>query len=174
MHPTGQKVAKDIEHAFYLYYRPLNLYALHYLNDIDRVEDIVQECFVCLWELLRKGEEIADIRSYLYRMVRNRCVDACRAEEKAGSRIPPEELAETLPEDEYEERSFIEARLWTAIDSLPARCREAFLMHKQQGMSYQEIADRLGISVHTVENQIRKALKVLRGKAKMIYYFFFG
>lgn len=174
MRQTGQNAAKDIEHAFYLYYRPLNLYALHYLSDIDRVEDIVQECFVCLWEQLEAGEEIADIRAYLYRVVRNRCVDAWRAEEKAGHRISSEELAEQLPEEEYEERSFIEARLWTAIDCLPVRCREAFLLHKQEGMTYQEIADRLGVSVHTVENQIRKALKVLRGKAKMIYYFFFG
>lgn len=60
--------------------------------------------------------------------------------------------------------SFREAKLWTAIELLPERCREIFLMSKRDGMTYREIAEELNLSEKTVEHQISKALKTLRGK----------
>ena len=60
------------------------------------------------------------------------------------------------------------------IDALPTERRNIFLMAKQQGMKYKEIAEQLDISVKTVEGQMGKALKTLRDKAIKIYLFFFG
>lgn len=76
-----------------------------------------------------------------------------------------------LSDDDAMERSLHEAELWTAIDSLPRRCREVFLMSKRDGKRYREIAEELGISEKTVEHQISKALKTLRGKVSDFFYF---
>ncbi|MGL4410576.1 MAG: RNA polymerase sigma-70 factor [Bacteroidales bacterium] len=163
-----------IEEAFKYYYRPLNLYANHYLNDIDAAEDVVQECFADLWEKSNRSGEVLDVKSYLYKMVRNRCIDHVRQTTNEVRELLPTDAEGIISDEECEERSRIEARLWLAIDSLPERCREIFLLNKRDGLKYQEVADRMGLSVNTVENQVRKALKVLRDKAEKIYYFFFG
>lgn len=63
------------------------LYALHYLQDTDLVEDVVQECFTTLWEKLEQGASVANRRAYLYMTVLNRCLDHLR---KKG--IPTESL----------------------------------------------------------------------------------
>ena len=67
------------------------------------------------------------------------------------------------------EDSQVEARLWTAIDSLPDKCREIFLMSKRDGYKQEEIARELGISLQTVKNQVSKALKILKDGAVKIY-----
>jgi RNA polymerase sigma-70 factor (ECF subfamily) len=64
--------------------------------------------------------------------------------------------------------------LWTAIDSLPEKCREVFVMSKRDGLKYEEIAEELGLSVNTVRNQISKALKILKEGAQKIFSFFFA
>ena len=66
-----------------------------------------------------------------------------------------------------------EARLWKQIDKLPPACKNILLMCKRDNMKYQEIADKLGISVKTVEAQIGKAYSILRNKAKEIYMYLF-
>lgn len=173
-HSGEPSLLRTMEEAFKCYYRPLNLYALHYLQDVDSAEDVVQECFVALWEKLHSDAEISHLKAYLYQMVRNRCIDHLKQANVTDDRIDAAGLANSVIDDEYQEGSETEARLWTAIDSLPEKCREALLLSKRDGLKYQEIAARMGISVNTVENHINKALKVLRTKAKDIYYFFFG
>lgn len=163
-----------MENMFRNYYRPLNLYALHYLHDIDAAEDIVQECFAQIWEKLNAGAEISDPKAYLYSMVRNRCLDCFRNEAYAEERLRPSEVEETLSDEACRERSELEARLWTAVDALPEKCREALLLSKRDGLKYREIAERMGISVNTVENHIAKALKMLRKRSADLYFFFFG
>ena len=63
--PNQTSLLPKMEEAFKCYYRPLNLYALHYLKDVDHSEDIVQECFVALWEKLNSDTLITDLKSYL-------------------------------------------------------------------------------------------------------------
>lgn len=167
-------VLKIIEDTFKCYYRPLNLYAIHYLKDLDEAEDVVQECFADLWEKLNSNKPVSDIKSYLYRMVRNKCIDHLREEMSVMRDVLPVDLDSIVSDDESEKTSRIEARLWTAIDNLPERCREIFLLNKCDGLKYQEVADKMGISIHTVDNQISKALRLLRNKADKIYYFVFS
>lgn len=164
----------DMDHAFRQYYRPLCLYALHYLSDTEDAEDAVQDCFAELWERINQGRMIADLKSYLFTMVRNHCLDSLKRSNAIDVSVSPTDLADCVPEEEYEERSFVEARLWTAIDSLPERCREALLLSKRDGLKYEEIAERQGVSVNTVKNQVSKALKVLKEGGRKIYMFFFG
>ena len=81
---------------------------------------------------------------------------------------------EDLTEEERIIRSERDARLWTAIDHLPTERKKILLLSKRDGLTYQEIATELGISIKTVEHQISKALKTLRETAIKIYTFFFG
>lgn len=165
---------KTFKEYFIQYYRPLCLFALHYLKDIDNAEDIVQDCFTELWERKDDKANIADIKPYLYTMVRNRCIDVLRKESLIDCNIEPSDIEGLISDEECEERSYDEARMWTAIDSLPEKCREVFLLAKRDGMKYEEIADKMNISVNTVRNQMNKALKTIKEGVHKIYMFFFG
>ena len=152
------------------YYRPLCIYALHYLHDIELAEDVVQDCFV---RLLEHSDEPQNARSWLYRAVHNHCIDQLRRHNPLLTDIQPEDVDGLISDEEAQERSFSEARLWEAIDELPARCREVFLLAKRDGLTYHEIAQRLNLSEKTVEHQVSKALKRLRGQQSSFFFFFF-
>lgn len=163
-----------IEDLFRLNYRPLCMFALHYLQDADLVEDVVQECFTVLWEKLEQGADVANRRAYLYMSVRNRCLDYLRRKGLPTESLKPYDTYGIIDDDDAEERSVMEAKLWTAIDSLPEKCRQVFLMSKRDGLKYEEIAEELGLSVNTVRNQISKALNVLKNGAVKLYTFILG
>lgn len=148
-----------IETIFKRLYKPLCIYAMHYLSgNIDEAEDVVQDCFVKMWEVRPDNE-----RAFLYTAVRNACIDRLRRTHPETMDFAPHDLDGMITDNEARDRSILEAHLWDCIDNLPERCREIFLMSKRDGMKYAEIADELGISEKTVEHQISKALKRLRG-----------
>ena len=151
------------------YYRPLCLYALHYLKYLNAAEDTVQDCFV---RLLERADETDNYRAWLYTAVRNRCIDQLRRSKGTEADILPEDLEGTISDEEAQERSVHEAELWAAIDALPPRCREIFLLSKRDGLSYSDISQRLGLSEKTVEHQISKALKRLRNQKEQFFYTF--
>ena len=107
-------------------------------------------------------------------MVRNRCMDQLRKKGIPTESLKPYDTYGIIDDDQAQERSQTEARLWTAIDSLPEKCREVFILSKRDGLKYEEIAEELGLSVNTVRNQISKALKVLKEGVQKVYMFFFG
>lgn len=172
MPPTENDI--NFDDLFRYNYRPLCLYALHYLQDVDLSEDIVQESYAALWEKLQEGEHILNRKSYLYMMVRNRCLDHLRKKGIPTESLKPYDTYGIIDDDDAQERSQTEAKLWTAIDSLPEKCREVFIMSKRDGLKYEEIAEELGLSVNTVRNQISKALKVLKEGVHKLYTFFFA
>ncbi len=155
----------DMESLYKFYYRPLCMYAMHYLGDGMLVEDVVQDCFIKFWE--KSGtEKIAHPKSYLYMMVRNACLDTLRR--MPDNKETLEAAEKQMDDDQLKEDSFVEARLWTAIDSLPAQCRRVFLLAKRDGKSYEQISRELRISTNTVRNQVSKALRILREGAERI------
>ena len=154
---------------FKRYYRQLCLYAAHYLKgDIAASEDIVQDCFVKLWQQDHADKcSITDKRAFLYTLVRNACIDTLRRQHPEMTNIDPSDLEEIISDEEAIDRSEQEAKVWETIDALPDRCREVFLMAKRDGMTYNEIAEALNISVKTVEHQISKAMKKLRNNKNL-------
>ena len=164
-----------LESKFKELYRPLCLYALNYTGKYEDAEDIVQQLFAELWERETAGKlEIANVKSYLYTAVKNR---GLKFIQRARAVQPIEDAGEVAADENSDEevlRAEREARLWDWIDELPTERRNIFLMAKQRGMKYKEIAGELGISVKTVENQMGKALQSLRAKVIKIYLFFFG
>ena len=150
-----------IDLMFQQYYRPLCLYATHYLHDVDEAEDVVQDCFV---RLMQRKMLPQNIKSFLYTSVRNACIDLLRRQSPIVADVSPSDLSGVISDEQAQKSSFREAELWTAIEQLPDKCREIFLMSKRDGMTYREIAEELSLSEKTVEHQISKALKTLRGK----------
>ena len=158
----------DIRELFHFHYRPLCLYALHYLKDADAVEDVVQEAFTAWWQ---KGDVADNAKAYLYAIVRNRCVDILRRQGRQAEQLQPEDAAGAISDEEAVDRSALEAQLWEAVDRLPAKRRELLLMSKRDGLSYEQIAEATGLSVNTVRNQISRALQSLRNSADSILDF---
>lgn len=156
----------DINSLFKTYYRPLCLYAMHYLNgDTVIAEDIVQESFVKMWQCKPKNN-----KAFLYSAVHNACIDHIRKNKATLTEILPQDIDGAISDEDAQTRSFTEARLWTAIDDLPEGMRKVLLMSKRDGMKYREIAEELGISEKTVEHHIASAMKKLKGKKKDILF----
>ena len=135
---------KEFETYFRQLYMPLGMYALRMVNDADVAEDLVQDAFVKAWTYAGEGRRIDSFAPFMYRTVRNVCLTYLRdRRETVGE--------ECIPEADDE-----------AIDDLPAQCRRVFLLSKRDGLSNEEIAEELGISVKTVKNQMTKAFSRLR------------
>ena len=161
-----------LEKYFRWMYRPLCLYALNITESYEDSEDIVQQIFVELLEKAVAGSlEVGDMKGYLYTVVRNRAVKYAK---KNQGKVSVESAMYLTDENTLSISVEEEALVWDWIDALPTERRNIFLMAKQQGMKYKEIAVQLDISVKTVEGQMGKALKALRDKAIKIYLFFFG
>ncbi len=133
------------------------MYALRIVDNTSDAEDIVEETFMKAWQAISSGTEIGHFKSYMYRCVRNECVSFLRGKKEM-------EPIDSIPEisEEVMDTSFRDARIWKAIDELPEKCREIFLMSKRDGLSNAEIAEELNISVKTVKNQMTKAFARLR------------
>src|SRR5688572_24764796 len=152
------------------YYDPLSKYAYSLVTDHDAAEDIVQEVFVRIWEKHQSIIQSPQVRAYLYRAVRNTCFNHLGAQKKR----PVSSLSETdLGDDDsiawtVEEEPDVDdlpnyrALLQQGIDQLPEKCKEVFLLSRSGNLSNQEIADNLGISIKTVNNQTWKAMKLLK------------
>lgn len=129
-------------------------------------EDIVQEV---IFKYLQKESSISiqvKLSTYLNRAVTNQAIDYLRKEKKVVN-LPIEDLQ--IAEEETvktEEQEYLERRVKLALAELPDKCKEVFIMAKIQDMKYKEIAEELGISIKTVENQMGKAFKMLREKLK--------
>lgn len=138
-------------------YLPLGMYALRIVDDADCAEDLVEEAFLKAWQVIENGGDIDNFQGYIYRSVRNECISFLRnRKETTGIDSIPEADEETV------DTSVRDASIWQAIDGLPERCRQVFLLSKRDGLSNEEIADELGISVKTVKNQMTKAFSRLR------------
>ena len=148
---------REFDIFFRRMYLPLGMYAMRIVDDAQCAEDIVEDAFTRAWQMIENGKEFDDFKAYMYRSVRNGCISFIRSrKETVGVECIPEVDEETVDTSERD------ARLWKAIDSLPDKCREVFLLSKRDGLSNEEIAERMDISVKTVKNQMTKAFARLR------------
>jgi len=157
------------ENVFRKYYAPLCIYASKYIKDLDVAEEVVQELFYKLWEKRDKLNINVSLKSYLYRSVYNGCLqylnhrtieikyeDYYRKHNKeynndASESVRMQELNDIIN---------------NTINSLPERCRKIFLLNRYEGLKYREIAEKLSLSVKTIEANMGKALKLLRRNLK--------
>ena len=138
-------------------YLPLGMYALRIVEDTALSEDIVSEAFSKVWQKIEAGKEIESFQNYMYRAVRNDCISFLRnRKETVGLENVPE------VDDEIIDTTERDAKIWKAIDDLPEKCRQVFLLSKRDGLSNEDIALEMGISIKTVKNQMTKAFSRLR------------
>lgn len=157
------------EMLFRTYYQPLCNYAYTFVQDRDEAEEIVQSTFLNVWE---KRDNLAihtAVKPYLYAMVRNACLNVIKHEkikqqhvamEMAVGERSVESVARTVMASE------LETRIYQAMDKLPEQCRLVFKLSRFEELKYAEIADQLNISIKTVENQMGKALRIMREQLK--------
>lgn len=162
----GDKAA--FESLFRAFYPRLVQYAHKILQDRDEAEEMVQQVFITLWEQQQELNIHSSLKSYLYRAVHNRCLNSI---EKARVRTlyAQETLANTSEEIQplqSLQHNELQKEMARALDKLPEQCRRVFELSRYEGLKYAAIAEVLGISVKTVENQIGKALRILRLELK--------
>ena len=146
------------------YYKPLCIYALQFSSSLPDAEDFVQGVFVTLWSKRKEIKIQTSLKSYLYKSVFNSCMQNKRREKKIEESLELlkwEILQEHIEEDGALLSQRIE-RIKCLVDALPDRCKEILLLSKREGYKNIEIAEKLGISIKTVESQISIAFKKIR------------
>ncbi|RAW03441.1 RNA polymerase sigma-70 factor [Pseudochryseolinea flava] len=160
---TGDITA--FEMLFRNYYQPLCNYAYTFVQDRDEAEEIVQATFMSVWEKRDALEIRTAVRPYLYAMVRNACLNVIKHEKikqvhAAGEIAFAERSVESVTRTVM--AAELEDKIQEALLKLPEQCRLVFKLSRFEELKYAEIAEQLNISIKTVENQMGKALKIMR------------
>ena len=161
---TDETQRAAFEALFRAHYEGLLRFANRYVRSRAEAEELVHDVLLEVWirrDALRPFDEL---KSYLFRATYNRCLNHLRRGriERLWKRsLPPEEPVAPASVS-VEAMNSTEAAVRRAIDALPPRCREIFLLSREDGLSDGGIATTLGISVKTVETQMGRALKSLR------------
>ncbi len=153
------------EELFKNWYAPLCKLIFRTLKDKALTEDTVQDVFIKLWEKRNELKIETSLKSYLYRAAINATFNII-AKNKRYPKLSIEDMTTEISyssniEGEIQARE-LEQKINDTLMTLPEGCREVFVLSRQEGLSYKEIAETLEISIKTVENQMGKALKVFR------------
>ena len=155
------------EMVFRDYYKPLVRYGNTFLRDTDETEDVVQQVFVSLWEKRTQLDIHTSIRAVLYKAVQNACLNRIKHQKVRSAYAEEQKLTQ---QNEHSSNPLqveeLNQRIQAAIGNMPEQCGRIFKMSRFEQLRYQEIADQLGLSVKTVENQMGKALKIVREELK--------
>lgn len=162
------------------YHQKLCVYANSLTNDSDLAEDIVQNVFMSIWKNRNKLKDQFAVKSYLYKSVYNEFIDQYR-KKKAVLTLEKKHIdALTYIVEEEDEKSLekLISIVKKEIDKLPPKCKQTFLLSKEEGLTNLEISEYLNISIKSVEAHITKAFSVLRksigNKVNGILFLLFG
>ena len=163
----GNKSA--FESLFKSYYSNLCGYAVKYVWELDQAEEIVQDLFFNLWNKRNDLYISSSVESYLFRAVRNACLNYLKHKkirENYASYVQDSYNPGQGLDDNPIESLELQKKIDDTIALMPSERKKIFLMSRYDGLKYKEIAEKLGISVKTVEAQMGKALKFLREELK--------
>lgn len=159
--------------------KPLLIYAYKRLDDMSIAQDVLQEVFLGIWERRKEIVVPDSVEAFLYRSVLNNVLNKIRKEKSrqqyVDSFIHYHELHDSSVEEDLFEKEFFEI-LFIEINALPPKMSEVFKLRFFENLSNAEVAERLGISHHTVATHMKRALASLRGRlgdalfAVVVYY----
>jgi len=172
-----------LSYVFTTHYAGICSVAYRMIGDKQSAEDLGQEVFVDLWNKRKQLSIQSSIVGYLRKAISNKTLNHIRDNK---IKLTGEDKILHMPQSggtaqQTMESGELHEKIQAAIASLPERCRMVFVLSRYQQLTYAEIAENLDISVKTVENQISKALKILKEKLKpyvgcllfsMFQYFF--
>lgn len=152
-------------------YAPLMRFATIYTYSEQMAEDVLSDVFMKLWERRALLHEVQNLRVYLYTAIKNTALN--HRNRQAAFADPEEEALGHVPASSPDpENIFISSetlkRIQQIVNQLPPRCKLIFQLAKEEGMRYKEIADILGISIKTIDNQLAIALNRI-GKGLLEY-----
>lgn len=153
---------------FELYYKPLCVFALNFIDSYEEAEDLVQDIFVRFWIRREKMTFQGSLRAYLFSAVQFNCIKLAKQKRKYhfdGIENYEEILEAKYTSEELEEKQEL---LYREIEKLPEQCRKVFEAVILQDMKYKEAAEQLGLSVNTVKTHLARALKQLRNILNVI------
>ena len=169
----------NFSEMYLTYYPKLVRFAKEFVMLEEDAENITQDVFADLWERRDSMSEIENVNAYLFRLVKNRSLDYLKRKiseqkyvESTQTSFEIELSLKLQSLDRFDACYFLEGNdteilIRAAINSLPKRCRDIFLMSRLEGLKYKEISERLGISITTVECQMGIALKQIRMKLRI-------
>lgn len=159
---------KAFEVIFHRFYPVLCSFAAQFTKDDNIAEEIVQDLFIRLWEKKSFISIEFSLENYLLKAVKNQCINFLEQKKVQQKKID-DYLAENKT-NQSDDFSFFDLdlihKIEESIASLPKKRREIFLLSREEGLKYSEIADVMNISIKTVETQMGLALKTLRKKLK--------
>ena len=156
------------------YWRKVYNFARLYLSSVEDSQEVVQEVFIKLWEIRATIREDENLNGLLFIITRNNIFNHSRR--KINEEFYQQTVAAAMEESYTEMEEKIDADnlreyLIRLIDQLPSRRREIFILSREEGLTYKEIAQRLNLSEKTVEHQISEALKFLKKNLYMLLLF---
>ncbi|MDO5664334.1 MAG: RNA polymerase sigma-70 factor [Bacteroidia bacterium] len=174
------------EQTYKRYYYRLKGFAMNFITNADEVDDIIQECFLIVWEK-RENLAVISLPSLLFKIVRNSCLNHLK-----HASVVNKHIEKYYPISEMEERLYyadfgldasqkllydeLNEQVDSVMQQLPQRCKEVFVLSRENGLKNREIAQKLEISTTAVEKHIRKALSMftfhLKEKYPIDYTFF--
>lgn len=150
--------------VFRRFYTPMVRFCMRFVGDVDVASEIVQDLFVRLWTGREKLNISSSFESYLMRSVRNASISYInkeRSHEEVHQRLAMEDVDNIDPSEQLQSKG-LEAAYSQVLASMPEKRREVFLASRFDGLKYAEIAEKLNISVKTVEAHMGAAIKQLR------------
>ena len=157
-----------LESLFILFYPVLASYCNKYVKDEECARDIIQDIFLHVWENRDKIDFSTPLHSYLLRLAHNRCINYLQRTKVERKYLEMASMQTMEMEMQYDNifnqlaAETMQDQIERAVERLPDQCRIIFLKSRFEGMTHRDIANKLGISVRTVETQIYRALKVLK------------
>jgi RNA polymerase sigma-70 factor (ECF subfamily) len=155
----------QFESLFRSSYVSLVRYAMTIIKDHDSAEEIVQELFFRLWQDKEKIKIESSLNGYLFRSVHNRClhfIDHARVVDRHAEEVSHNQPESAENPSEILLHKELQERIAGVLERLPERCGKIFCMSRFEGLKYSEIAEKLAVSVKTVESNMGRALKEFR------------
>lgn len=168
------KVINNIRLFEQLYkeYQPrLVAFAWQYLKSSENAKEVVQDVFIAIWNNRDNLREDGNLKSYLFTATKNKCLNFLEKKrlktvsisnqsenDRPVLQVPSGEISS----DETMELNELRASIFDEVQQLPPKCKQIFVLSREEGFSHKEIASQLGVSPKTVENQIGIALKRIR------------
>ena len=158
-----------LRQMFDLYYTPMCVFALKYMDSFEQTEDLVQEIFIGFWENKRVEALTSSLKSYLFTSVRNNAINRIKKSNKFRIEELDDEF-DLFEDDSYNQEELEEKkqRIYKEIEKLPAQSRKVFELIIFANCKYNDVAEELNITRNTVKTHFSRALKQLRSSLDII------